>query len=92
MTNISASRSRAVSFVCSNCGSDRIYELALCVVVHRVRRWSKTGAPIEYESPEVDWESDMPYDSLAGFNREKTGATYECGTCMEQFEHPTRRL
>jgi predicted RNA-binding Zn-ribbon protein involved in translation (DUF1610 family) len=91
MTSISARRSGAVIFVCPKCGSDGIYELALCVVIHRVRRWSRTGTPIEYEAPEVDWESDMPYDSLAGFSREKTGVTFECANCMEQFEHPARR-
>jgi predicted RNA-binding Zn-ribbon protein involved in translation (DUF1610 family) len=91
MTSISAKQSRASRFVCPKCGSDGIYELALCVVIHRIRRWGKKGTPLEYESPEVDWESDMPYDSLAGFCRERTGATFECANCMEQFEHPARR-
>ena len=76
--------------MCPNCRSGNIYELSLCVVIHRVRRWNKDGTPEEYEAPEVDWESDMPYDALDGFDREKTGPTFECAECETQFEHPKR--
>jgi predicted RNA-binding Zn-ribbon protein involved in translation (DUF1610 family) len=80
---------RGVKFVCPKCGSDRMYELALCVVIHRVRRWAKEGTPEEYEAPEVDWESDMPYGSLRGLN-EAVAPTFECAECDVQFEQPKR--
>ena len=88
MTNLSHREAADSKFVCPDCGSGDIYELALCVVIHRVRRWGKRGTPLEYEDPEVDWESDMPYDSLFGPNRQKTGLTFECGNCEAHFEHP----
>lgn len=90
MTNLSGSQRRDSEFVCPFCRSGNIYELSLCVVNHRVRNWNANGTPEEYEPPEVDWESDMPHDALLGFNREKTALTFECGNCLEQFEHPKR--
>lgn len=89
MTNLSHRQRRDSEFVCPNCPSGNIYELSLCVVIHRVRRWAKDGIPEEYEAPEVDWESDMPYGSLRGLN-EEVAPTFECAECDRQFEHPER--
>jgi hypothetical protein len=78
-------------FVCPKCGYGNINELSLCVVMHRVSEWRDDGAPAEFDEPEVDWESDMPYDLLGGPSRREPKATYECCRCGEQFEKPNQR-
>lgn|SRR5579872_4202909 len=88
MSNLSHRQRRDSEFVCPKCKSGNIYELSLCVVIHPVRRWNKDGTAEEYEAPEVDWESDMPYDALLGRNGKTPVLTFECGECMQQFEHP----
>jgi len=91
MSNLSHRDSATSEFVCPKCGSPNIYELSLCVVIHYIRRWGADGIPEEYEDdPEVDWESDMPYDNLLGPNRKKMALTFECDNCTAQFEHPQR--
>jgi|SRR5580658_8266948 hypothetical protein len=90
MTNLSHRQRGDSEFVCPKCRSGNIYELSLCVVIHRIRQWNDAGIPEDYESPEVDWESDMPYDLLLKSPRKAPVLTFECGECMAQFEHPKR--
>lgn len=77
------------TFVCPQCGQDRINELTVCVVSNPVKKWSDEGEPAGYGHPIVDWQSDYSY-SIVGGGSSKT--TFECANCMEQFEHPTRRV
>jgi ribosomal protein L37E len=74
-------------FVCPKCGYGNINELSLCVVMHRVTEWEPSGSPKEFGEPEVDWESEMPYDSL-GLPHRAPKVTLECCRCGEQFEKP----
>ncbi len=76
-------------FVCPKCGCGDFAELSLCVLSHRVAKWSNSGEPEEYEQAEVDWESDMPYVCLGG-PRTALKVTLECSHCGEQFEKPRR--
>lgn len=76
-------------FACPVCGCSRLSELTFCVVLHRVTKWSASGEPLEYESPEVDWESDLPYRTFAGEGR-TLRPTYECSRCGKQFETPSQ--
>ena len=63
--------------MCPKCGYGNINELSLCVVMHRVTEWDPSGSSKEFGEPEIDWESEMPYDSLGGpLDREPT-ATFE---------------
>ncbi len=59
----------------------------MCVVVHPVTAWSDAGEPLDFDDPEVDWDSDMPYltDLYLGHRPPRT---LECSQCCEQFEHP----
>jgi hypothetical protein len=75
-------------FVCPKCGYGEINELGLCVVMHRVTEWSADGQPLAYDEGKVDWESDMPYDSLGGPLDRESRFTFECCRCFEQFEKP----
>lgn len=87
MTN-TLGKSLSPPFVCPKCGYAKINELSLCVVMHRVTRWDASGRPGEFGEPEVDWESDMPYDALGGPPEREPKSTYECCRCGEQFEKP----
>ena len=75
-------------FVCPKCGCGNINELSLCVVMHRVTEWDPSGKPMEFGEPEVDFESDMPYEMLAGPLDRELKPTFECCRCGEQFEKP----
>ncbi|MGC2493689.1 hypothetical protein [Candidatus Binatus sp.] len=75
-------------FVCPKCGCGDIIELSLCVVMYRVTEWSDDGQPLAYNEGKVDWESDMPYDSLVGPPERESKFTFECCRCCEQFEKP----
>ena len=74
--------------MCPKCGYGSINELSLCVVMHRVTEWDPSGCAKEFGEPEVDWESEMPYDSLGGPLDREPRATFECSRCGEQFEKP----
>ncbi|MDO8432727.1 MAG: hypothetical protein Q7S58_10010 [Candidatus Binatus sp.] len=76
-----------ILFVCPKCGYADINELSLCVVTNRVSKWSETGEPEDYDAGEVDWESEMPYDTL-NLPDHKPKTTFECGRCAAQFETP----
>ncbi len=86
MTN-TLGKSAAPPFVCPKCGYGNINELSLCVVMHRVTEWDPSGHPTELGEPEVDWESDMPYDSLVGPLDREPKPTFECCRCGEQFQN-----
>jgi hypothetical protein len=88
MTSTSARPIKRPLFVCPFCGYGDIDELALCVVTHRVTAWSASGEAEEFGEPEVDWESDMPYDALRGSRGTALKSTFECRRCREQFERP----
>jgi hypothetical protein len=75
-------------FVCPKCGYGKINELSLCVVTRRVTEWDLSGRPTGFGEPEVDWESDMPYDSLGSPPNRELKPTFECCRCGEQFEEP----
>jgi hypothetical protein len=90
MSNLSHIQLRDSEFVCPKCRSGNIYELSLCVIIHRVRQWSDAGIPEDYEPLEVDWESDMPYDLLLKKPRKAPVPIFECEECTAQFEHPKR--
>jgi hypothetical protein len=75
-------------FVCPKCGCGDINELSLCVVLYRVTEWSDDGQPLAYDEGKVDWESDMPYDSLGAPLDHESKFTFECCRCLEQFEKP----
>ena len=87
MTN-TLDRKVSAPFVCPKCGYGNINELSLCVVMHRVTAWDASGSAEEFGEPEVDWESEMPYDCLQGPPDREPSATYECCRCGEQFEKP----
>ena len=82
------SRNLAPLFVCPKCGYAKINELSLCVVTHRVTEWDPSGKPMEFGEPEVDFESDMPYDMLVPPQDRELKPTFECCRCGEQFEEP----
>jgi hypothetical protein len=88
MINTSASHAARPLFVCPFCGYGDIDELALCVVTHRVIAWSANGEAEDFGEPEVDWESDMPYDALRGSRGAALKSTFECRRCREQFKTP----
>ena len=75
-------------FVCPKCGCGDINELSLCVVMHRVTEWTDDGQPAAYDEGKVDWESDLPYDSLGAPLDRESKFTFECCRCLEQFEAP----
>src|SRR5262249_13510333 len=58
-------------YECPTCGSEKINELSLCVVLHRVMEWSIRGEPRDYGEPTVDWESDMHRRPVQSFQRAK---------------------
>ena len=76
-------------FVCPKCGRGDMNELALCVVLRPVTKWTTHGKPADYAYPEVDWESDMPYVALGG-PKTPLRTTLECSHCGEHFEKPRR--
>jgi predicted RNA-binding Zn-ribbon protein involved in translation (DUF1610 family) len=87
MTN-TLGKSATPPFVCPKCGYGSINELSLCVVTHRVAGWDLAGQPTEFGEPKVDWESEMPYDSLGGPLDREPKTIFECCRCGEQFEKP----
>lgn len=85
--NIAEVEAKLSTFVCPKCGEGEINELTVCVVSHPVKKWSDIGDPTGYGNPIVDWQSDYPYSIVGGGD---VKVTFECGNCMEQFEHPKR--
>ena len=76
-------------FTCPYCGDSEVAELSWCVVLHPIEHWTDEGVAEDYREPEVDWESDLPYDTI-NESLSELKPVYECRGCAKQFRKPSR--